>query len=50
MQDRLESAERERILRDQQMEQEMKLAREMEKLKWEEQRDQRKRQQIRENR
>lgn len=50
MQDKIESAERERTMRDKQQEQELRLAKEMEKLKWEEQRDKRRKQQLKENR
>lgn len=50
MQEKIESAERERLMRERQQEQEKRLAKEMEKLKWEEQRDQRRRQQLKENR
>lgn len=50
MQEKLEASERERYLRDHQQEQEKKLAKEMERLKLEEQRDKRYRQQIKENR
>lgn len=44
------SAERDRVMRERQQEQEIRLAKEMEKLKWEEQRDKRRRQQLKENR
>ena len=50
MQERIEASEREKYLKRHQHEQEMRLAQEMEKLKWEEQRDKRYRQQIKENR
>ena len=44
------SSERDRVMRERQQEQEVRLAKEMEKLKWEEQRDKRFRQQLKENR
>jgi len=50
MQKKLDQTEREKYLREKQHDQELKLAKELEKLKWEEQRDHRMRQQLRENR
>lgn len=50
MADKLESAERDRVTREKQQQQEFRLAKEMEKLKWEEQKDKRMRQQVKENR
>ena len=50
MQEKIVAAERERVLKQKQMAQEEKLARELERLKWEENKDQRIRQQIKENR
>ena len=50
MAEKLESAERERVTRERQQEQEFRLAKEMEKLKWEEESDRRMRQQVKESR
>ena len=50
MQEKIVAAERERVLRQKQLAQEEELARELERLKWEEQKDERIRQQIKENR
>ena len=50
MQEKLEASERERLLKQHQHKQELRLAKEMERLKWEEERDKRYRQQIKENR
>ena len=50
MQMSIESAEKERILREKQLEQESRLAKELERIKWETQKDERLRQQIKENR
>ena len=50
MQERLVASERERVLQEKQLEQEERLARELEKLRWESERDERIRQQIKENR
>ena len=50
MQERIVAAESERVLKQKQMAQEERLAKELEKLKWEQQRDERIRQQIKENR
>ena len=44
------AAERERVLKLKQMAQEERLAKELERQKWEQQRDERVRQQIKENR
>ena len=50
MQERIVAAEQERVLKQKQLAQEERLAQELEKLKWEQQRDERIRQQIKENR
>ena len=50
MQERIVAAERERVLKQKQMAQEERLAKELERQKWEQQRDERIRQQIKENR
>lgn len=50
MQEKIVAAERERVLKQKQMAQEERLAKELEKRKWEQQRDDRIRQQIKENR
>ena len=50
MQEKIIAAERERVLKQKQMTQEKRLADELERLKWEQQRDERIRQQIKENR
>ena len=50
MAQRIEAAAIERELKEKQQEQEARLAKEMEKLKWEQNKDVRYRQQIRENR
>ena len=50
MQEKIVAAERERVLKLKQMAQEERLAKELERQKWEQQRDERVRQQIKENR
>ena len=50
MQERIIVAERERVLKQKQLAQEERLAQELERLKWEQQKDERIRQQIKENR
>lgn len=50
MQERIIAAERERVLKQKQLAQEERLAQELERLKWEQQKDERIRQQIKENR
>lgn len=50
MQEKIISAEHERIQKEKQLQQEERLAKELERLKWEQQRDERMRQQIKENR
>ena len=50
MQEKIESAQREKILKEKQLEQETRLAKELEKIKLKEQREERLRQHIRENR
>ena len=50
MQEKIVAAERERVLKQKQMAQEERLAKELERRKWEQQNDERMRQQIRENR
>ncbi len=50
MAQRIEAAAIEREIKEKQQEQEARLAKEMEKLKWEQNKDERYRQQIRENR
>lgn len=50
MQEKIVAAERERVLKQKQMAQEERLAKELERQKWEQQRDERIRQQIKENR
>ena len=50
MQERIVAAERERVLKQKQMAQEERLAKELERQKWEQQREERTRQQIKENR
>ena len=50
MQEKIVAAERERVLKQKQMAQEERLAKELERHKWEQQRDERLRQHIKENR